>query len=81
MFIETLSKINERSKNPNFRKVLEKNLQEYSSSRTAAADLAASIITLSIGATVFKQMTPGSIAAGTALATMIAQQAAISNFF
>lgn len=81
MFIEALSKINEKSKDPNFRKVLEKNLQEYSSSRTAAADLAASIITLSVGATVFKQMTPGSIATGTALATMIAQQAAISNFF
>lgn len=81
MFIEELSKINEKSKEPNFRKVLEKNLQEYSSSRTAASDLAGSIIALSVGATVFKQMTPGSIATGSALATMIAQQAAISNFF
>jgi len=81
IFIEELSKINEKSKDPNFRKVLEKNLQEYSSSRIAAADLAGSIIALSVGATVFKQMTPGSIATGSALATMIAHQVAISNFF
>ena len=59
LFNEELSKIYSKSKNPKFRSTLEKNLQEYSKSRTAAADLAGTIISLSAGAAIFGKMTPG----------------------
>ncbi len=80
LLIEQLSVINQKSSDPKFRSRLEENLWEYASSRTAAADLAGTIITLSVGATLFKQMTPGAMATGTAIATAIAQHAAVSNF-
>jgi uncharacterized protein DUF6635 len=79
-FATALSKIYWKSRNPEFRFALEKNLLEYSKSRTAAADLAGSLISLSAGATVFHKMTPGALSAGGALAAAIAQQTAISNF-
>lgn len=80
LLIEQLSAINQKSSDPKFRCRLEENLWEYASSRTAAADLAGAIIALSVGATLFKQMTPGAMATGTAVATAIAQHAAVSNF-
>ena len=80
LFATALSKIYWKSRNPEFRLALEMNLLEYSKSRTAAADLAGSLITLSVGATMFNKMTPGALTAGGALAAAIAQQAAISNF-
>jgi hypothetical protein len=79
-FATALSKIYRKSRNPAFRFALEKNLLEYSKSRTAAADLAGSLISLSAGATMFHKMTPGALSAGGALAAAIAQQTAISNF-
>ena len=79
-FTTALSKIYRKSRNPEFRFALEKNLLEYSKSRTAAADLAGSLISLSAGATMFHKMTPGALSAGGALAAAIAQQTAISNF-
>lgn len=80
LLIEQLEQIHARSNDPKFRQVLENNLMEYSASRTAAAELAGSIITLSVGAAMFKKMTPGAMATGSLVATAIAQQAAISNF-
>jgi hypothetical protein len=80
LFATDLSKIYSKSRNPGFRLALEKNLLEYSKSRTAAADLAGSLISLSAGATMFHKMTPGALTAGGALAAAIAQQTAISNF-
>ncbi len=80
LVIEQLSEINQKSKDPGFRKILENNLLEYASSRTAAADLAGTVITLSVGATLFKQMTPGAMATGTVAATAIAHHTAVSNF-
>ena len=80
LFATALSNIYWKSRNPEFRLALEKNLLEYSKSRTAAADLACSLISLSVGATMFNKMTPGALTAGGALAAAIAQQAAISNF-
>ena len=80
LFLKYLSKIKMKSKDPRFRSLLEKNLQEYATSRTTAADLAGSIITIAVGTTLFKQMTPGAMATGSAVATAIAQKAAISNF-
>lgn len=80
IFATALSKIYSKSRNPEFRHALEINLLEYSKSRTAAADLAGSLISLSVGAAMFNKMTPGAFTAGGALAAAIAQQAAISNF-
>jgi hypothetical protein len=80
LFGYELSKIHSKSKNPKFRSALERNLLEYSKSRTAAADLAGTMITVSSGAAMFHQVTPGAISAGGVLATAIAQQTAISNF-
>ena len=81
LFVKPLSEIKAKSKDPRFRNLLEDNLQEYASSRTAVADLSGSIISLAIGSSVFKKMTPGAMATGGAIATSIAQNAAISNFF
>ena len=80
LFIDELSQIHSKSKNPGYRAALEKNLVEYSKNRTAAADLAGNIISLSAGVAAFGQMTPGSLTVGGALATFIANQIAISNF-
>lgn len=80
LFIGELSKIYSKSKDPRFRPALEKNLMEYSRSRTAAAELAGNIISLSAGTSVFGKMTPGAMTAGGGLAAAIAQHTAISNF-
>ncbi len=80
LLVEQLSVIGQKSNNPKFRHRLVENLHEYAGGRTAAADLAGTIITLSIGATLFKQMTPGAMATGTAVATAVAHHAAVSNF-
>ncbi len=77
---DNLTTIAQKAQLAGFRERLEENLMEYATSRTAAADLAGTIITLSIGAAAFKQMTPGAMATGTALATAIANHVAVSNF-
>ncbi len=72
--------IHTHAKKPGYREFLEKNLAEYASSRTAAADLAGSIISLSAGVAAFGKMTPGALTAGSPLAAAIAHEAAVSNF-
>lgn len=81
LFLSDLYEIYSKSNHPKFRAALEENLLEYSKSRTAAADLAGNIITLSAGVTMFHKMTPGAMTAGSAIASALAQQVAISNFF
>jgi hypothetical protein len=80
LFSNELSTIYSKSKDPKFRPALERNLMEYSRSRTAAADLAGSLISLSAGVTMFGKMTPGAMTAGGAIATAVAQHTAISHF-
>lgn len=80
LFSNELSTIYSKSKDPKFQPALEKNLMEYSRSRTAAADMAGTMISLSAGATMFGKMTPGAMTAGGALATAVAQHTAISQF-
>ncbi len=79
-FSNELSTIYSKSKDPKFRPALERNLMEYSRSRTAATDLAGTLISLSAGATMFGKMTPGAMTTGGAIATAIAQHTAISHF-
>lgn len=80
LFSIELEKIYSNSKKPGYRAALEKNMIEYSKSRTAATDLAGNIIALSAGVTAFGKMTPGSLTVGNALATIIAHKIAVSNF-
>ncbi len=80
LFNAELSSIYSRSLNPEFRLALEEYLLEYSKNRTAASEMAGSLISLSAGATMFHKMTPGALTAGGALATAITQHTAISNF-
>lgn len=76
-----LSKIHDHSKNPAFRKALEKNLEEYATSRTAASELVGSILTLSAGYAAFNKAVPGTLAAGSATAATIAEHVAIAKFW
>jgi len=76
-----LSEIHDKSNNPSFRQTLKKNLEEYATSRTAASDLANSIITLSTGFAAFNKAIPGTLAAASATAATIAQHVAVSNFW
>ena len=76
-----LAKIHDHSKDPAFRKALEKNLEEYATSRTAASELAGSILTLSAGYAAFNKAVPGTFAAGSATAAAIAQHVAVANFW
>lgn len=80
LFTNELARIYSKSKNPRYKAALEKNLTEYSKSRTAAADLAGNIIALSTGVAAFGQITPGSLTAGNTLAAVLAHQIAVSNF-
>ena len=76
-----LSKIHDQSNDPAYRGALEKNLEEYATSRTAASELAGSILALSAGYAAFNKAVPGSLAAGSVAAAAIAQHVAIYNFW
>ena len=78
---QLLSKIHDQSKDPAYRGALEKNLEEYSTSRTAASELAGNILTLSAGYAAFNKAVPGTFAAGSSTAVAIAQHLAIANFW
>jgi hypothetical protein len=78
---EYLSEISERSTNPRFRSVLERQLREYASSRTSTAELAGSVLSLASNFVAFKQAAPGGLAGGTLVANAIAQHLAISQFW
>ena len=76
-----LSEIQQKSNDPNFRDKLEKNLQEYAGSRSAAAEIAGNLITLSSGYIAFHRSIPGVISGGSATAAAIAQKIAIAQFW
>ncbi len=76
-----LNEIDQKSTAPNFRRALEKNLQEYAGSRIAASDLAGSIISLSSGYAAFHKATPGALSGGSAAAAAIAEKIAVSQFW
>ena len=63
-----------------FRQNLIFNLTSYTDSRSAAADIANQVMTLSVGAALFKQTTPGALSLGPLLASSFAHHAAITTF-
>lgn len=76
---ESLGEINKMSDDKKFRSDLEKKLAEYTSSRTAAADIASSMLSFAAGYAAFQKATPGALGAGSAVAAATAQSAAISG--
>ena len=69
-----------RANDAAFRTRLTEALANYAGTRAAAAEIATSLVTASSGALVLKQLTPGAITLGPALAATIAQQSAIAAF-
>lgn len=65
---------------PEFRHRLERALAAYAGSRSAAADLANTMISLGTGALAMQQLTPGAFTLGPAVAAVLAQQIAIAGF-
>jgi hypothetical protein len=76
-----LAAIGQETRTPAFQEALESRLAEYGKSKLAVSELAGNLINLAAGYAVFKQATPGVLSAGTAMATVIAQQVAVANFW
>ena len=77
---EAIETLRRRSSDEDFRRDLEDKLAVYTGSRSAASELTTATVSVAIGATAFKQLTPGVVSLGPALATAAAQQAAIASF-
>ena len=75
---ERLCAIRQRADDPEFRARLVEATTTYGATRAAAAEITTSLLTLSSGALVLKQLTPGAVTLGPALAALIAQQSAIA---
>lgn len=65
---------------PAFRARLAEAMTSYAATRAAAAEIATSLLTLGTGALAVKQLTPGAMSLGPALASLLAQQSAIASF-
>ncbi len=72
--------IGRRSHDPAFRERLARSILTYAETRAAAADITTTLITLGAGAAALKQVTPGAMVLGPALASVMAQQAAVASF-
>lgn len=59
---------------------LEQTLAEYGVARAAAAEITTGVLTLGTGAITLGKLTPGMVSFGPTLASLVAQQAAISSF-
>jgi hypothetical protein len=77
---EMLRTIAPRADDPALRQRIEHAFTEYAGSRTAAAEITTALFSLSAGALAFHKLTPGAASLGPALASMLAQQAAVSSF-
>jgi hypothetical protein len=77
---ETLEAIGHRADHPMFRKQLEQMVTTYTDTRAAAAEVTTTLITMAAGAAALKQVTPGAMVLGPALASVIAYQAAVASF-
>jgi hypothetical protein len=65
---------------PMLRQRLERALAEYAVTRTAAAEVTTGLLALGTGALTLGKLTPGAGSFGPTLASIVAQQAAISSF-
>lgn len=76
-----LKKVNNKLQAEDFEQTLKRELDTYGGTRVASADLACSVLNISVGAIFFKKLTPGAITTGSAVAATIAHESAVSNFF
>ena len=65
---------------PALRQRLERALAEYAVARSAAAEVTTALLTVGTGALTLGKLTPGVVSFGPTLASIVAQQAAISSF-
>src|SRR5690242_12077913 len=65
---------------PALRRRFEQALAEYAVARSAAAEVTTALLTVGTGALTFGKLTPGVVSFGPTLASIVAQQAAISSF-
>jgi hypothetical protein len=65
---------------PEFRRRLAAAITSYKGSRVATAEIATGVVATGLGALVVKQITPGLVTLGSAIAAAIAQQTAIAAF-
>ena len=79
-FAELLDAIRLRGGDRDFRDSLEHMIATYTETRAAAAEITTTMITMAAGAAVLKQMTPGAMVLGPALASVIAYDAAVASF-
>jgi hypothetical protein len=77
---ETLEAIGQQAEHATFRKQLEQMVAKYTETRAAAAEITSTLITMAAGAATLKQLTPGAMVLGPALASVIAYQAAVASF-
>ncbi len=77
---QALEAVGRRTDDPEFRAKLAETMTGYAGTRAAAAEIATSLLTVSSGALAVKQLTPGAVTLGPALAAAIAQQSAIAGF-
>lgn len=77
---EMLRTIGRRANDEALRRRIEHAFTEYAGSRAAAAEITTALFSLSAGAVALHKLTPGAASLGPALASMLAQQAAVSSF-
>ncbi len=77
---EAMEMIGRHAGDPQFREQLEEATSHYVDTRAAAAEIATALVALGAGAVAIKQITPGALVLGPALATIMAQQAAVASF-
>ncbi len=75
-----LRAVGRRADDPTFRARLNEAMTSYAATRAAAAEITTSLLMLGSGALALKQLTPGAVTLGPALAAMIAQQSAVAAF-
>ncbi len=75
-----LAAVGRGAADPATRRRLELALGAYAGSRSAAADIANTLVSLGTGALAMQQLTPGAFSLGPAVAAVLAQQIAIAGF-
>lgn len=65
---------------PALRQRVEQAMTEYARTRAAATEIATGLLNLSVGGLALRKLTPGAMTLGTALASSMAQKAAIMSF-
>ncbi|MGP1397996.1 MAG: DUF6635 family protein [Inquilinaceae bacterium] len=77
---QTLAAIGRHADDPRFQDWLTNAMTAYAGSRVAASDIANALMAASVGALAFKQLTPGMVSLGPAIAHAVAQHMAIASF-